>query len=78
MNIEKGIPIPHKAGSTGRPAKYDFDKMEVGDSVLVDGFLATTQFCKAYGAAKKLQKRTGKKFSGRTQPEGKVRIWRIE
>lgn len=32
MKIEKGIPIPCK---TGRPVKYDFSQMVIGDSFAV-------------------------------------------
>ena len=73
MNIEKNIPTPEGSGS-GRPAKYPFTKMEVGDSVFIAG---GRQGCNELNAAKVYANRTGKRFSSRTV-DGGLRIWRIE
>lgn len=35
MDIEKNIPIPEKV--RGRKAKYEFGKMEIGDSFFAEG-----------------------------------------
>lgn len=76
--IEKDIPldcvITKKAG---RPAKYPFADMEVGDSILAEGDTCNTEKCKAYNAAKEYGRLHGIKFSGRAQGDGTVRIWRV-
>lgn len=62
IKIDKNIPIPPKRG---RPKKYPFDEMEVGDSCLV----------KTKGV---LSRRIdGKRFTTRTV-KGGVRVWRVE
>jgi len=34
IKIDKGIPIPNNVSSKGRPTKYPWEDMEVGDSFL--------------------------------------------
>lgn len=68
FKIDKDIAIP----SSFRPAvKYPFDKMEIGDSFLVDGPLAARS---AYTSAI----RRKMKVCWRRQPDGSYRIWRTE
>lgn len=76
MNIEKQIPMPEPSTAFGQSRKYPFNEMEIGDSVLAEGF-SSTKGCHPYNAAKVYGGRSGKKFSAR-KVEGGVRIWRIE
>lgn len=76
MDIEKGVPLPDPMPRGGRPPKYPFGKMEVGDSILVDGSGASQDKCSAYSSAISYGRRNGKKFSGRLIAPGTVRIWR--
>lgn len=79
MFIEKNIPIPAttNSGKSGRPPKYPFRNMDIGDSMLVDGKSSRTCDCPAYNSAKQLQRKTTMKFSARAEGNDKVRIWRI-
>lgn len=71
--IEKNIEIPRRcANSKGRPFKYPFNEMEVGDS-----FLTGEPRSRISGAIGGYRKRHGCKFAARTV-EGGVRVWRIE
>lgn len=76
MQIDKNIPAPKNIGGAGAPTKWPFTKMEVGDSVLVDGISCSTAHCPGYNAAKQIANRMGFKFTGRAQGDGTVRIWR--
>ena len=71
--ITDDVPTP-KASGKGRPAKYPFSKMEVGQSVFIEG--AKTGG-KEYLAASAIGRMKGWKFSGRSQ-DGGLRIWRVE
>lgn len=71
MKIEKGIAIPEKPRSGGRPTKYPFKVMEVGDSVFIDEAEAKA----AIAAARATGRIHGKKFVYRTV-DGGIRIWR--
>lgn len=71
MKIEKNIPIPET--KLGRPRKYDFDKMEVGDSVVMD---VTYQAAHAT-AARAMARNKGWKFTIKFDKKtGKSRVWR--
>lgn len=70
--IRKDIPFPESTGR-GRPAKYPFAEMAVGDCYEVKD---QEQFTRAAKAAFRYGARHGKKFSTRTTNEG-LRIWRI-
>ena len=37
IKIDKKKPIPKVVTRTGRPVKYPFDKLKVGDSFLIEG-----------------------------------------
>lgn len=72
IKIEKNVPIPKPNGS-GRPAKYPWKSMEVGDSFFVNGGTKTTTLSNSAAYQRAL---TGRKFAVRTEGEG-VRVWRI-
>lgn len=78
MNIEKDVPMPEVRRGSEQSAWSTFSKMEVGDSILVDGDSAENKECPAYSSAKAYGHRYGKRFSGRKAGNGKVRIWRVE
>ena len=71
FKIEKRKPIP-KIVRTGRPEKYPWSKMEVGDSFFRAGKAPALQMA-AYDAAK----RHGHKYTCRTV-DGGGRVWRIK
>lgn len=75
--IDKGIPIPeiHHWRRAGRPHKYPWDQMEVGDSFLFgasDGKGAHAACVGANNAS-----RGEKHFEARSTPEG-FRAWRTK
>lgn len=74
--IETNIPMPPAKGGQGRPTKWPFTQMQVGESVLVPGRACNTAECPAYNAAKQVGHQAGAKFTGRAQGDGTVRIWR--
>jgi hypothetical protein len=73
MEIEKNVPLPAKNKKT----KWPFSKMEVGDSVVVEGKSATSS-CPGYSAAAAIGAWKGWSFSGRAIGDNKVRIWRTK
>lgn len=78
MNIEKGVPMPEVRRGSEQTAWPTFSMMEVGDSILVDGDSTANKDCPAMNSAKVYGRYHGKRFSGRKQGNGKVRIWRVE
>jgi hypothetical protein len=71
FQIESGVPIPPY---TGKPHKYPFGKMSVGDCFHVPIDISKS----ARIAAINYGHRNGAKFAGRLDRErGVVRIWRI-
>jgi len=74
--IDKNISIADSPIKRGRPSKYVFEKMEIGDSVLVKGKTCSPTDCPGYNAVKAYSARAGKVFTGRAQGDGTVRIWR--
>lgn len=68
FKIEKGLPIP--AETRGRPKKYPWHEMCVGDS-FVGGVTARSLITR-------MGKRTGQKFASRKIGENKFRIWRVK
>ena len=69
--IEKSVPVPPKDKShAGRPAKYPFAQMAVGDSVEVPA--------KARTAVHAYATRTGKRFITRRASDTTIRVWRVE
>ena len=76
FKIQKNVPIPPRAGGRSG-SKYPFRKMEVGDSVFVEG--KATKVASAIQAASKANK--GWKFESRAINENGasgVRVWRTE
>lgn len=73
--IEKRVPIPdiHKDGA-GRPWRFPFPKMEVGDSFLFPKKMTSNRVGPYVQYAKRALGRT---FSVRTTPQG-VRCWRVK
>lgn len=74
MRIEKLVPMQSSRG-VGRPAKYPFGKMDVGDSFFLEA--DKKQIACARAAMGAFGFRHGKKFSSRAHPGG-VRIWRTK
>ena len=73
IKIDKNIPIPPNNSQGGRPSKYPWRDMAVGDSFRVEG-----KTCNAVtGMASSAGKRLGMKFTVRTE-DGGHRIWRTE
>lgn len=76
MRINKNIPIPAKS-AVGRPAKYPFKNMEVGESIFFEGKKPGDN---EYTAAILYGRYHNMKFSGRKYEldgvEG-LMIWRI-
>lgn len=72
MIIETNVPMP-KANGKGRPAKYPFGEMDIGDSVFIEGQAVGGS---AYLSAMQHARLHSKKFTGRTV-EGGLRIWRV-
>lgn len=68
ITIQSGIPIPSRPGVW----KGQLSKLNVGDSFEVAK--AVLPASNAYGVAKKL----GIKLTSRSEPNGKIRYWRIE
>ena len=74
MKIEKAIDMPSRG--RGRPNKYPFPEMNVGDSLFFEGETSTLK-CRPYIAAQLWGRLNNAKFSGRTV-DGGVRIWRVK
>jgi len=73
VEINKNVQLP-KSWTGGRPAKYPWSELEIGDSFLMDTSHSATGLVKAYN---KKQKK-GKKIKIKTCLEnGKRRVWRI-
>lgn len=70
--IEKNVPIPKLPGRHGRPAIYQWHKMEIGDSFFVAGKSAQETGLASQGNKQCAPKR----FIARTV-EGGTRVWRI-
>ena len=62
--IDKNVPLP---------ARFPFDKMEVGDS-----FVITTKRQTASVAARRYGDKHGMKFVTRQMPDGTIRCWRTK
>jgi hypothetical protein len=74
FRIDKGLPAP--SGRSGRPPKYPFRELEVGDSFFVEGDPRKLSGS-VLGCAKNI---VGKRFSSqKTTHNGKpgIRVWRV-
>jgi hypothetical protein len=70
FKIEKGIPMPQI--NAGRPCKYPWAKMNVGDSVFMDSVnVSVLVSALSYG------KKHAMEFASRVENEGR-RIWRVK
>lgn len=69
VKVDKKVPIPE----IGRPCKYPWKTMEVGDSFFVTG-AASHAFS---GQACMAARRAGRRFTTRSLPNG-CRVWRIK
>lgn len=86
MEIKKGVPIPKSrfgAGGAGRPSRYPFAQMEVGDcfDVLVGDEKPDTVMRRLRGSSGSWRKRTSAAcgFSARVVTENgalAVRVWK--
>jgi hypothetical protein len=68
IQVDKDIPVPTRRSRT----LYPYEEMEVGDSFFLED-MPLQQVCNSNLRA---AKRSGKKFSARTE-DGGVRVWRI-
>ena len=76
LKIEKNIPIPAPHRGVNRPLKYPWDKLEIGDSVLIPAKNKSDKetirtAATSYGRKRKML------FVSRTV-EGGVRVWRTK
>jgi len=69
--IEKSIPVPEVSGA-GRPAKYPFSSMSVGDSIFIAGKRPSE-----ISAHHVWGRRNNIKFMGRAEKDG-MRVWRVK
>ena len=74
MNIEIDKHLPPPPPTEGRPRRYPFPDMAVGDSFLITD---ADMIKNARSAAWMYSKRHGGRFSCRKVPEG-WRVWRVE
>lgn len=77
IKIEKGIEIPSRLRKSGKPSKYPFAQLEVGESFLVRTTSKKSKVNRQVGLCSSFRKYAPKRFTSRTIAEG-VRIWRIE
>ena len=71
IKIDTGVPIEANY-TNGRPEKYPWRQMEVGDSFFAEEMPLKRASTYAWEAGR----RTGRKFACRRQENG-VRIWRV-
>lgn len=77
--VEKSVPLPPKpARQVGRPPKYPFHRMDVGDSVALPRTGVSLSDCASYLAAQRYGRRHNKRFEGRIMSADTIRIWRVE
>lgn len=77
IKIQKGVKMPKVGGKGGRPTKYPFEKLKVGDSFYSPGVNTRHTI---YGALKNYNGKIGVQrisISTRTEGDG-IRVWRIE
>ena len=81
--IRKGVPLAEDGRKRGRPDRYPFKAMDVGDSFVVpaNGSKDDTNG-KAYGrvasAAHASGRKLGRKYTVRSTGEGVATVWRVE
>ena len=72
VKIDKNVEIPEITRCGGRPAKYPWHAMEVGDSF----FVPDKKSCQFGGLIQYAKKKTGYKYSVRKEGDG-IRVWRV-
>ena len=70
-NIDANVPVSGSFGACGRPRKYPFDELGIGDSFFVPGKRRNA----IVTSVEKAEHRTGFSFVSRNHPDG-VRVWR--
>ena len=73
QRVDKKIPMP-AAPKRGRPQKYPWDSMAVGDSFIINAPAINN----AQSHCSQAGRRTGRKFIVRPMRDGKFRVWRTE
>ncbi|TFH41405.1 MAG: hypothetical protein E4H01_15040 [Lysobacterales bacterium] len=68
IKIDKNIPMPPKE-RTGRPSKFPFPDLELGDSFLLEFRERTLKYY--------WERKLARKFELRKTPEG-LRVWRVK
>lgn len=74
FKIENGIPIPEPKNRK----KWHWDRMEVGQSVLVGGEPGDGTPKSILRTARNYGVIWDRKFRGELQPDGRIRIWRVK
>lgn len=73
--IEKGIPVPESWRTKKGESKYPFNKLEVGDSFVIEkNGHKSWEF--SFAAVLKAQKDLGIKLTTRAEGDEKRRVWR--
>ncbi len=72
IKIDRGVPMPARPTPPGRKTRYQWEKMEVGDS-----FLFPRGLRGAHQQAAQASKKYGRTFRVRKTPDG-FRCWRVE
>lgn len=72
--IRKGIPMPMQGPGNATWRKYEWDKMEVGDSFLFPEDIKSES---AHNITKYAGLRKNKQFKARKLPDGRMGCWRI-
>lgn len=73
IRVDKHIPLPNRIGGSGRPARYPWKNMNVGDSFV---FPKEVKRSTAQSLTYKTGKTNGRRFAIRTVAEG-IRCWRL-
>ena len=74
MKVERNIKLPSQ--KRGKPAKYPWKELKVGDSFFVDG---SEKIYSMYSCVASYNKKASKKIKISTRLEGTgVRVWRIK
>ncbi|MFO1080830.1 MAG: hypothetical protein U1E23_09420 [Reyranellaceae bacterium] len=80
IRVDKGVHLPPPAGGPGRPAKYPWRMLQIGDSFVWGPAEGHSSRVKASGLASKMAEKLGAKFTTRAIEENGrkvIRIWRV-
>ena len=82
--IESGIPVPPPRRGNGRPAKYPFAEMAVGQSISVSGAkavknarAAALMYQKKHPEYRMVARRVSPTAAGENPAVPKIRIWKM-